>query len=138
MLLIKQPNGKYLTYSLFRKTTINLTEQDVINIYVKEAEEQAKRDMQEAHGLDCVLKDELKFGKQYLTERNLRDMGINLSKSELLKRVPLVPKNQKYFGCNFETVGECPSCGNKVVNGIGFKETKCRKCTQMLDWGGDY
>jgi hypothetical protein len=137
-MLIKQPNGKYLRCLWFDKPMINLTEQDVTNIYIREAEEKAKRDMQEAHGLDYVLKDEFRFGKQYLTDKNLKDMGINLSKSELLKRVPLIPKNQTYIGCNFETIGECPSCGERVRNGIGLKETKCKFCTQMLDWGGDY
>ena len=137
-MLIKQPNGKYLTYSLLHEATINLTEQDVINIYIIAAEKRARQDMQDANGLDYVLKDEFKYGRQVLTEKELKDMGINLTKSELLKRVPLIPRNQNYFGCNFETVGECPSCGEQVRNGIGLKETKCRKCTQMLDWGGDY
>ena len=138
MILVRQPNGKYLTYSWLKYVNTNLTEEDIKNIYIENAKKQAEIDICNAKGLDCVLKDEFRYGIKLLTDKDLKDMEINISKKELIKKVPLKPTNKKYISCNFETIAQCPNCGANVVNGIGYTQEKCGKCEQMLDWAGDY
>ena len=46
----------------------------------------------------------------------------------------LCPKNRRYIACNFETIADCPNCGHGVIDSIGYRETTCSKCGQMLDW----
>jgi len=50
------------------------------------------------------------------------------------KDIPKKPLNQRYASCDFTTYANCPNCGKLVQNCIGFKEERCRKCGQLLDW----
>ena len=49
------------------------------------------------------------------------------------KSTPKKPLNQTYIPINFETIGKCPSCGERVINSIGGKQKEC-SCGQALDW----
>lgn len=126
-MLIKQPNGKYC-YSGWSKgnryRNINLTEQDIIDKYIDKAIEE--------------IKNAEHFGKLIETEKvsdeELREMGPDKTYSELIKYIPLEPKNIQHASCDFTTYGKCPSCGDRVQDGIGFTEEKCSKCGQLLKW----
>jgi hypothetical protein len=125
-MLIKQPNGKYcIAYSFDNQPiTINLTEQDIIDKYINEANE--------------AIKNALHFGKlietRKVSDEELREMGSDKTYAELIKYVPLEPKNTRYASCDFATYGECPSCGDRVQDGIGLTHEKCSKCGQLLKW----
>lgn len=139
MEIIKQTNGKYLVWNYADDSIkINLSNEDITNIYIQRAKEQAEKDMQEAKGLDCVLKHEIKYGTPKISEKDIQEMGINISKTELIKKVPLKPKNEQYIGCDFTTWAKCPNCNAKVYDSIGGTQTKCSECGQMLDWKSDY
>ena len=46
---------------------------------------------------------------------------------------PREPLNQTYNLVDFETVGECPNCGERVYDSIGGRQDSC-KCGQKLCW----
>lgn len=138
-MIIRQPNGKYLIYKYDKGIEINKSEEDILNIYIKKAiesaKEQAEKDIKEAKGLNYILKREIEFNNIIITEQDLKDMGINILKTELIKKVRLKPQNRQYIECNFEIIAECPNCKSRVINGIGFANKQCNKCGQMIDWG---
>ena len=133
-MIIKQTNGKYLIYDFGRGVKINYSQDDIIDIYIERAKEQAKKDMEEAKGLDYILKSEIEWDNTIITEKDLQEMGINIPKSELIKKVPLKPQNKQYISCDFTTWAKCPNCNAKVYDSIGGTQTKCSECGQMLDW----
>ena len=138
-MIIRQPNGDFLIWDfLSGSIEINVSKEKIMNIYLEQAKKRAEKDMQEAKGLDYILKNEIEYGKVTISENDLKEMGINIPKAELIKKVTLKPKNKKYIGCDFTTWAECPNCKAKVYNGISGTQTKCNKCGQMLDWKSDY
>jgi hypothetical protein len=137
-MIIKQTNGKYLIYDFGRGVKINYSQEDIIDTYIERAKEQAKKDMEEANGLDYILKSEIECDNTIIAEKDLQEMGINISKDELIKKVPLKPKDKQYIGCDFTTWAKCPNCNAKVYDSISGTQTKCSECGQMLDWKSDY
>lgn len=133
-MIIKQTNGKYLIYDYGKEIKVNYSEDDIINVYIEKAKKQAKKDMNEANGLDYLLKYEIERDNTIITEKNLQEIGINIPKSELVKKVPLKPKNKQYIGCDFTTWAKCPNCDSKVYDSIGGTQTECHECGQLLDW----
>lgn len=125
-MLFKQPNGKYcIAYSFDNQPiTMNLTAQDIINMYIDKAN-------------NAMINAE-NFGKlietRHVSDEELKKMGSDKTYAELIKYVPLRPINTRYASCDFATYGECPSCGNKVQDGIGLTHEKCNKCGQLLKW----
>lgn len=125
-MLIKQPNGKYcIAYSFDNQPiTINLTAQDIINMYIDQA--------------NAAMINAEPFGKlvaiRKVSDEELKEMGSDKTYDELIKYVPLRPKNTRYASCDFATYGECPSCGDRVQDGIGLTHEKCSKCGQLLKW----
>lgn len=124
-MLIKQPNGKYCFCSYIGlNKEMNLTEEDVINKYIESAK--------------VAINNAEPFGKlietQNVSDEELKEMGSDKTYAELIKYVPLEPKNTRYASCDFATYGECPSCGDRVQDGIGLTHEKCSNCGQLLNW----
>lgn len=139
MAIIKQTNGKYLVWNYADDSIkINLSNEDIINIYIQEAKEQAEKDMQKAEGLDYLLKHEIGYGEPKISDEQLKEMNINIPKSELTKKIPLIPKDKEYIGAAFATYAKCPSCNSKVYSGIMGQDAECDNCGQMLDWKSKY
>lgn len=45
------------------------------------------------------------------------------------------PKNQEYISVDFETIGNCPRCNEKVSRDIGHIQKTCPRCGLKLHWG---
>lgn len=128
--IIKQPNGKYCITNKYdgRLISYNLTEQDIINLYVGDAKYRAKHDVETAKHYGTLI------GKtDNISDNVLKEIGFNKTYEELIKFVPRKPVNQSYASCDFATYGKCPSCGNVVMNGMGHTDKEC-KCGQLLKW----
>lgn len=124
-MLIRQPNGKFCYCNWYDgNNTLNLTEQDVINMYI----EMAKNEMNNAKHYGVLVE------RNAITDEELKAMGEKRTRKELLKHVPLNPVNQQYADCDFTTYANCPSCGNRVQNGMGHTDERCDKCGQLLKW----
>lgn len=131
--LIKQPNEKYCFYDVLDRKVkhYNLTEQDVINMYI----EDAKSNIGEAEHYGNLIANTIgyKGSLNKISDNILKEMGFNKTYNELVKYVPLEPINQTYVPCDFTTYAKCPSCGGSVQNCMGHKDEKC-KCGQLLKW----
>ena len=131
--LIKQPNGKYCSADYYGELEFfNFTEEDVINRYIKKA----KTDLEKSYHFGELIKRMEKadsYDKKIINDKQLKDMGYDKSFKELVKYIPRKPRDTHYIVCDFATHGKCPTCGEKVVDGIGHKDGKC-KCGQLLDW----
>lgn len=124
--LIKQPNDKYCVIDYTGDVRhYNLTEQDIINMYIKDA----KASIGTAGHYGNIIKE-----NNHIEDDILKDMGFDKTYNELLKFVPRKPLYQKYISCDFATYGDCPSCGKIVSDGIGGTDKKCRHCGQVLKW----
>ena len=124
--LIKQPNDKYCVIDYAGDVRhYNLTEQDIINMYIKDA----KANIDAAGHYGNIIKE-----NNHIEDGILKDMGFDKTYNELLKFVPRKPLYQLYMSCDFATYGDCPSCGKTVTDGIGGKDEKCRHCGQVLKW----
>lgn len=124
--LIKQPNDKYcIVDNAGRIKCYNLTEDDVINMYIIDAKEAVST----AGHYGELIKE-----TYHIKDDNLKDMGFDKTYRELLKFVPRRPLYQKYISCDFATYADCPNCGNLVTDGIGGTDKKCRHCGQVLKW----
>lgn len=133
--LIKQPNGKYCISNYDKGIEkYNLTEQDVINMYIEEA----KVHISVAEHYSNIIKRTVGYGYDEplnkISDDVLNEMGFDKTYDELIKFVPRKPKNQDYVGHDCTTYGKCPNCGKTVQNGMGGKDEKCRSCGQMLNW----
>lgn len=129
--IIKQPNDKYCITNPYdgRLVIYNLTEQEVINLYIDDAKYKAGRDIKSAKHYGTLI------GKtNNISDNTLKEMGFNKTYKELIKLVPSKPVNQSYASCDFATYGKCPSCGERVMNGMGHTDEKCRNCGQLLKW----
>ena len=124
--LIKQPNEKYCVVDYAGEVRhYNLTEQDIINMYIKDAK--AYIGTAEHYGEIIAKTNEV-------PDDVLKEMGFDRPYNELVKFVPRKPINQTYASCDFTTYGKCPNCGANVMDGIGGKDEKCRHCGQILKW----
>ena len=124
--LIKQPNEKYCVIDYAGDVRhYNLTEQDIINMYVQDA----KDCIGAAKHYGNIVKESNKIADDVLKE-----MGFDKPYNELLKFVPRKPTHQEYAACDFATYGGCPNCGKTVTDGIGGRDEKCRYCGQVLKW----
>lgn len=124
----KQPNGKYCYFSYNGIGGFNLTEKDIKDIYVLEAEE----DIKSAENFGGIIKELLNKNKEACDDF-LKQIGFNEPYNELVKYVPRKPLNSRYAPCDFTTYANCPNCQKTVQDGIGFKQKKC-DCGQMLKW----
>ncbi len=133
--LIKQPNGKYCSVDYQGKASFfNYTEQDVIDMYIK----QAKEDMKNAEHYGKII-EKIEYGDRCRVQRTISDehlesMGFDRPYNKLVKFVPREPVNQSYAPCDFTTYAKCPNCGGSVQNGMGHKDEKCGNCDQLLKW----
>lgn len=124
--LIKQPNEKYCIVNYAGDVTkYNLTEQDIINMYISDAK--ACIGAAEHYGELIAKTNEINDGM-------LKEMGFDKPYNELIKFVPRKPIHQHYASCDFATYGNCPNCGDIVQDGIGFTDHKCQRCGQLLKW----
>ena len=124
--LIKQPNEKYCVVDYAGDVRhYNLTEQDIINMYIRDA----KANIGAAKHYGEII-------TQINDDNNnvLKEMGFDKPYSELIKFVPRKPIHQHYASCDFATYGKCPNCGRGVQDGMGHKDEKCKKCGQLLKW----
>lgn len=132
--LIKQPNGKYCIIDYSDISHYNLTEQDIINMYI----ENAKAHIGAAEHYGKIISKTVKYTCSQLihpiSNDILKEMGFDKSYDELVKFVPLNPIDKQYAACSFTTYGKCPNCGGNVQDGIGLTEEKCRSCGQLLEW----
>lgn len=125
-ILIKQPNEKYCILNYCGDVVrYNLTEQDIIDIYIKDAK--ASIGAAKHYG---ELITQINGGDDNV----LKEMGFDKPYNELIKFVPRKPIHQHYASCDFATYGNCPNCGESVRDGMGGTDNKCRKCGQMLRW----
>lgn len=133
--LIKQPNGKYCSIDYQGRTSFyNYTEQDIIDMYIK----QAKEDMENAEHYGKIIEN-IEYGdrcrvKRTISNEHLESMGFDRPYEELVKFIPRKPSNQSYAPCDFTTYAKCPNCGENVQNGIGHKDEECENCHQILAW----
>ena len=67
-------------------------------------------------------------------DEHLESMGFDKSYNELVKFVPRRPTDARYISCDFATYGKCPNCGERVRDGMGGTDEKCRHCGQLLKW----
>ena len=137
--IIKQPNGKYCIFLYGGGLVeLNLTEQDIIDDHLKKCEEEIKSAIQKAEGFGEIIKhflymqETLEYEKP--SEALLKEMGFEHPYEELIKYLPRRPLHPQYVSCSFATYANCPNCGGRVQNGIGFKQEKC-ECGQRLEWG---
>lgn len=123
--LIKQPNGKYCVVDYAGDVRhYNLTEQDIINMYIKDAK--AYIGTAEHYGNIIAKTDSV-------SDDMLKEMGFDKTYKELQKFVPRKPINQSYDPCDFTTYAKCPNCGNTVIDGMVHTDETC-KCGQLLKW----
>ena len=133
--LIKQPNGKYCSVDYQGRVDFyNYTEQDIINMYIK----QAREDMNNAEHYGKII-EKIEYGDRCRVKRTIGDnelklMGFDKPYTTLVKFIPRKPLNEKYVDYDFTTYAECPNCGKSVVNGIGSRDEKCKNCEQLLNW----
>lgn len=134
--LINQPNGKYCIVGYDGEVIkCNLTEQDVINMYIEEA----KVDIEAAEHYGNIIEKTVniyafKNDTHPISDDVLKQMGFDKTYNELVKFVPRKPLNQQYVSCNFATYGKCPNCDETVQDGMGHTDEKCRSCGQLLKW----
>lgn len=133
--LIKQPNGKYCSVDYHGKLDFfDYTEQDVIEMYIKKAEEDIKNAEHYGKIIERIENgDRCRVGRT-IYDSHLECMGFDKPYNELLKFISIEPLWQSYSGCNFATYGKCPNCMETVENGMGYKDEKCRNCGQLLKW----
>lgn len=126
----KQPNGLYCKVMSGYIPSFNLTEQDIIDEAVLNAENSAKKNIKEAKSFGNIIAE---LSPQYAeaNDKCLSQMGFTEPYSELVKYVPRRVINQEYH--DFTTFGNCPSCGKGVQNCMGNGPKKC-DCGQMLKW----
>lgn len=124
--LIKQPNEKYCIVNYANEVShYNLTEQDIINMYISDAKacigaaEHCGKIVAKVNDISDIMLKEMGFDKPY---------------SELVKFVPRKPIHTRYASCDFATYGDCPNCGDFVQDSIGFTDRKCQSCGQLLKW----
>ena len=133
--LIKQPNGNFCSMDSYGRLEFkNYSEQDVINLYIKNA----KKDMANSQHFGKII-EHIEYGthlnaERVATDKELKSMGFEKSYKELVKYIPCKPLNTQYVSCDFATHGKCPNCGERVQNGIGHTDEKCSKCGQLLKW----
>jgi hypothetical protein len=132
--LIKQPNEKYCIINYSGDVVrYNLTEQDIINMYIDEAKDRIENS---EHFGNIIAKTVKEYsGKaDSISDNVLKEMGFDKSYDELIKFIPRKPIDTSYAPCDFTTYGKCPNCGERVENCMGHFEEKCRNCGQLLKW----
>lgn len=128
--LIKQPNGKFCRVSYYGTVEFsNLTEEDIVNMYIK----WAKEDIENAKHYGEIIKRNLNSNIPQIDDKDLEEMGFDKSYKELVKFVSRKPLEEHYVDCDFTTYAKCPNCGGMVQNGMGHVDKKC-KCGQLLEW----
>lgn len=138
-MIAKQPNGKYCFVPRYAKITeYNLTEQDIIDMYVQRAKMEAEKELKEAKQSSEIIKDIIPTHKYYKSEEEidkiLNKIGFERTYRDLIKYIPQKPLNQRYIHNDFATYAHCPNCDMRVINSIGGKDEKCKYCGQMLKW----
>ena len=131
---IKQPNGKYCVMEFGKIKDIDLTEEVIIEIAIKNAKITTKALIEKAENYGKIISNLALQRNIDIPHETLKKIGFTESYNELKKYVPLRPLSQQYAPCDFATYGKCPSCGKTVQDGMGFKQEKC-DCGQRLDWG---
>lgn len=131
--IIRQPNGKYCIMDYTEVEYYNLTEQDIINMYIDEAKDRIENS---EHFGNIIAKTVKEYsGKaDSISDNVLKEMGFDKSYDELIKFIPRKPIDTSYAPCDFTTYGKCPNCGERVENCMGHFEEKCRNCGQLLKW----
>ena len=128
----KQPNGKYCYFSFNGIEGFDMTEEDIKEMYLREAKEQAEESIKTAKNYGAIIKELLRRGAEN-SDDWLKNIGFTEPYSELIKYVPRVPLHKQYASCDFATYAKCPNCNEVVQNGIGFKQEQC-KCGQRIEW----
>ena len=132
--LIKQPNGNYcITDYSGNIKHYNLTEQDIINMYIEEAKSHIGA---AEHYGNLIAKTVSVYSRKTndIPNNILKKMGFDKTYDELVKFVPRTPIDTQYASCDFATYGKCPNCGESVRDGMGGKDEKCKSCGQLLKW----
>lgn len=133
--LFKQPNGKYCKInSRGEMVFFDYTEQDVIDMYIKKAKEEADKASSYKDIIKEIEHHESRGQAKAIGDDLLELMGFNKPYSEMVLFVPRQPTNTSYAPCDFTTYGKCPSCGRTVQDGMGHTDEKCPTCGQILKW----
>lgn len=133
--LIKQPNEKYCIVKFSGDVThYNLTEQDIINMYIEDAKTCIETSEHYGKIIANTVKDGYNEKLNRISDDILKEMGFDKTYDELLKYVPRKVTNTSYYGRDCTTYGKCPNCGGGVHDGIGGTDKKCGKCGQILKW----
>ena len=130
-----QPNGKYCIALIGGGfVAFNLTEQDIIDEAIKDAEVEAKESVRNAKHYGEIINKYIemcKRGNPKPYEELLKSIGFDIPYDELVKCIPQKPIYCGYG--DFTTFARCPTCGHMVQNCMGSAPKKCN-CGQMLDW----
>lgn len=127
-MLVRQPNGKLCLCDWNGNIEkMNLTEDD----YVEYCANKARKFVKNPDNIKN-LGELIKLNN--VSDNQLKEMGSEKRLVELLKFIPCEPLHTQYVPVNFETQGQCPSCGSFVVNGMGGTDKQCKKCGQLIKW----
>ena len=131
--IFKQPNGKYCYFSYNGMEKINLTEQDIKEIYISKAEAESEDAIKNAENYGGIIKELFYRNSNSSCDVWLKQIGFTESYENLIKYIPRKPLHQIYASSDFTTYALCPYCNEHVQNGMGFIQKQC-KCGQMLQW----
>ena len=128
----KQPNGKYCYFSYNGIEGFDLTEEDIIKIFVEEAKAEAEENIKSAKNYGAII-EELLYREAKNNDDFLKQIGFTEPYESLVKYVPRKPEFKQYVGHDFTTYAKCPNCNETVYNCMGHGTEKC-SCGQRIDW----
>lgn len=128
----RQPNGKYCYFTYNGIGGFDLTEEDIIKLFVEEAKEEAEGAIQGAKNFGAII-EELLYRDSKHQDEWLQYIGFTEPYENLVKYVPREPLDKNYVHHDFTTYGKCPSCGNRVCVVMADEEEQC-SCGQRLKW----
>jgi len=133
--LIKQPNGKYCSTDFCgRAYYVNYTEEDIINLYIENANKDMEKALHFGELIKCMESGKRLKAERIITDKTIKSMGFNAPYNELVKFIAREPLDEQYAPCDFTSYAKCPNCNNTVRNGMGWVDEKCGKCGQLLKW----
>ena len=127
-MIVKQPNGKYC-YLIRDTIRINLTEDEYIQIRLKEEEILIRKELENCHT------DPVEMIKRWeVSDEDLRSMGYDKTYAEMTKYIPKRVINSSYSSRDCMSFAHCPVCNTVVVDGMGTTTHVCPECNQRLEW----